>query len=86
MINNYILYSNLPTLDLHGLDKINAGIKIEIFLKEHSILKNKLIKIIHGKGKGTLKNTVNNALKNNKLVKDYKIDSFNIGITIIELN
>lgn len=85
MINNYMLFSNLPTLDLHELDRVNAKIKIEIFIKEQSILKNKLIRVIHGKGSGILKNTLNNILKTNKLVKNYKIDSYNSGITIIEL-
>lgn len=85
MINNYILFKNLPTLDIHGEDKIGAKIKIEEFIYENYILKNKLIIVIHGKGTGTLKNITINTCKHNKYVKAYKIDIFNPGSTIIEL-
>ena len=33
MIDNYILYKNLPSIDLHGEDRINAVIKTDEFIK-----------------------------------------------------
>ncbi len=84
-IDNYLLYKNLPSIDIHGEDRVGAKIKIEVFIKENYILKNKFLLIIHGKGTGTLKNTTKKVLKENKLVKDYKLDIFNPGVTIVEL-
>ncbi len=85
MIDNYVLYNNIPSIDLHGEDRIGAIIKANEFINENYKLKNSLIKIIHGKGKGILKQAIQNELKNNKYVKDYRIDIFNEGTTIIEL-
>lgn len=85
MIDHYILYKNIPTLDLHGHDRYSAVIYTDEFIKDNVKLKNKLIKIVHGKGTGILKNEIHKFLKKNKLVKDYKLDLFNTGTTIIEL-
>lgn len=79
------MYKNLPTLDLHGCDRYDSGIKVKEFINDNYKLNNKLLIIIHGKGTGTLKEEVHKHLKINKLVKDYKIDIFNEGSTIVEL-
>ena len=86
MIDNYMLYKNLPTIDLHGEDRISAVLKTKEFINDNYILKNKLIIIIHGVGKGILKNEIHRYLKNENKVKNYKLDIFNRGMTIIELN
>lgn len=86
MIDHYILYKNIPTLDLHGHDRYSAVIYADEFIKDNVKLKNRLVKIIHGKGSGVLKNEVHKFLKKNKLVKDYRLDLYNIGTTIVELN
>lgn len=85
MIDNYMLYKNLPTIDLHGLDRTFAIIKVNEFIEDNHKLNNKLIILVHGKGNGILKNEIHKHLKTNKLVIDYKIDLFNDGTTIVEI-
>lgn len=85
MIDNYMLYKNLPTIDLHGEDRIGAIVKTKEFINDNLKLKNKLIIVIHGIGKGILKEEIHKYLKTDKNVLNYKIDIFNKGATIIEL-
>lgn len=85
MINNYMLFDNLPTIDLHGEDRISAIIKTKEFISDNQKLHNKLIVVIHGIGKNILKNEIHKYLKTDKRVLDYKLNIFNKGVTIIEL-
>jgi DNA mismatch repair protein MutS2 len=85
MIDNYMLYKNLPTVDLHGLDRTFAVIKVNEFILDNYKLNNKLVILIHGKGNGVLKKEIHKCLKTNKLVIDYKLDLFNEGATIVEI-
>lgn len=85
MINDYMMYNNLPKLDLHGCDRYDSIIKVKEFINDNYKLNNKLINIVHGKGLGILKEEVHKELNKNKLVKEYKIDIFNEGSTIVEL-
>lgn len=82
MIN---LYKNLPSIDLHGFDRDYARITINEFINDNYIMHQEKVIIIHGIGSGILKTTVHNTLKNNHLVKNYKLDNFNVGTTIVEL-
>ena len=86
MIDNYMLYKNLPTLDLHGETTFSSRVLLQEFINNNNKLNNKLIIVIHGIGKGILKEEIHKQLKNNKNVKAYKQDIFNNGATIIELN
>ena len=43
------LYSNLPSLDLHGLDRDYARILINDFIRDNHKMKNYKVIIIHGK-------------------------------------
>ena len=79
------LYSNLPSLDLHGLDREYARILINDFIEDNYKLHNNTIIIVHGIGTGILKNTTHSTLKNNKKVESYKTDNFNTGQTIVYL-
>lgn len=79
------LYKNLPTLDLHGFDRDYARIKINEFINDNHIMKNKKIIIIHGNGEGILRKACQKTLKNNKYVIDYKINNFNSGETIVNI-
>lgn len=79
------LYSNLPTLDLHGFDRDYARIKINEFINDNHIMKNKKLIIIHGNGEGILKKTCQKTLKENKNVIEYKINNFNSGETIVNI-
>lgn len=85
MIDNYILYKNLPTIDLHGENRISAVLKTKEFINDNIKLKNKLIIVVHGVGEGILKKEIHKYLKTEKKVKDYKLNIFNKGATIIEL-
>ena len=79
------LYSNLPSLDLHGLDRDYARILINDFILDNYKLKNRKVIIVHGIGTGIIRKTTMENLKNNKYVETYKLDNFNSGTTIVEL-
>ena len=79
------LYSNLPSLDLHGFDRDYARIKINEFVYDKYRMKKKKIVIIHGNGAGILKKTCQQTLKNNRYVEKYKINNFNSGETLVDL-
>ena len=77
-----------PELDLRG--KYTEDIKdmIDVFLNNANINSMKEVRIIHGKGTGKLREAVNHYLKNNKLVKSYRLGNWNegdSGVTIVEL-
>lgn len=80
-----MLYSRVPQLDLHGLDRDYSRILINEFVADNYMLKHELVVIVHGIGTGILKKTVQDTLRKNKLVKGYKIDPFNVGQTIVEI-
>lgn len=75
---------NLPTIDLHGYDKVSSIIKVDEFINDSLKLKKYKIVIIHGKGKGVLKEEIHKYLKKDKRVLRYYLD-INIGTTIVEL-
>ena len=79
------LYSNLPTLDLHGMDREYARILINDFVKDNYLGKNRKIVIIHGNGTGIIKKTTQDTLRRNKLVEEFHIDNFNDGMTIVTI-
>lgn len=80
-----MLYDNLPTLDLHGIDRDYARILINDFINDNYKIKNKKVVIIHGIGTGIIRKTTQEVLKKNNLVENYKIDNFNPGMTIVEI-
>ena len=80
-----ITYSNLPSLDLHGIDRDYAKILINDFIKDNYNIKNTRVIIIHGIGTGIIRKTTQETLKTNKLVEEYKIDNFNPGMTVVTL-
>lgn len=85
MIDNYMLFKNLPTIDLHGNDRYQALILTKEFINDNIKLKNKLITIVHGKGSYILKTEIHKMLKTNKNVKEFRTNIFNDGETIVEL-
>ena len=80
------LYNNLPTLDLHGIDRDYARILINDFINDNHNLKNDMVVIIHGIGTGIVRKTTQETLKKSKLVESYKIDNFNNGMTIVDIH
>lgn len=79
------LYSNLPSLDLHGIDRDYARILINDFIRDNYKMKQYQVIIIHGIGVGIIKKTTQETLKKNKLVEEYKIDNFNTGATLVTI-
>ncbi len=79
------LYNNCPQIDLHGIDRDYAKILVKDFIYDQYQLKEETVIIIHGIGKGIVKNAVHQELRNNHYVKSYKLDNFNIGCTIVKL-
>lgn len=74
-----------PTLDIHGETEASIVALIHEFINDNIKLKNNYIEIIHGKGSGILRNKTHELLKNNILVKSYKLDNWNIGVTKVIL-
>ncbi len=80
------LYSKIPSVDLHGMDREIAILTVKEFIEDCIKLKYQEIMIIHGIGSGILRKSVNNYLKTNKHVLQYKLDFMNPGCTIVTLN
>lgn len=76
---------NYPTLDLHEYDRETATMMVNDFISDNYKLGNKNVIIIHGIGTGILKQVVHSTLKRNNLVNNYKLHSFNIGMTIVNI-
>ena len=75
----------LPSIDLHGYDRVSARIKTDEFISDSIKLKRKKVVIIHGKGTGIVKEEVYKYLKNNKNILSYNLYWNNPGVTIVEL-
>lgn len=80
-----MLYNNLPSLDLHGIDRDYARILINDFINDNYNIKQTKVVIIHGIGAGIIRKTTQEVLKKNKLVLNYKIDNFNPGMTVVDI-
>jgi DNA mismatch repair protein MutS2 len=84
-LNEILFIDSLPSLDLHGIDRDYAVIKINEFIKDNYIMGNKNIVIVHGIGTGIIKHTVHDTLRKNKYVIDFQIFAGNVGCTIVEI-
>ena len=80
-----VFINDLPTLDLHGEIRDSARVLVKEFIEDNYKLKNYKILIIHGVGKGIIKDEVYKCLKLNKYVDTYHLNMFNAGCTIIYL-
>ena len=78
-------YSNLPSIDLHGMDRSYAIFKVKEFIDDSYKLKQEHIVIIHGIGKNILSTSVREYLKMDKRVLEYKLDFMNPGCTLVTL-
>lgn len=85
-LNEVIYIDSLPTIDLHGLDRDTARVKVLEFISDNLKMKNEIICIVHGRGTGVVKEEVHNTLKKNKNVLDYKLFYNNIGCTIAKID
>ena len=84
-LKEVIFVNNLPSIDLHGLDRDAARVKVLEFIKDSKTLKTEIVCIVHGIGSGVIKNEVHNTLKRNKEVIDYKLFYNNTGCTIVKI-
>lgn len=80
-----ILRSNLPTLDLHGVDRETARVMINDFIKENVKLKEDTLLIVHGIGSGILREATSQTLRKNRQVMDFGIHYFNSGCTVVRI-
>ena len=85
-LDEVIYVENLPTIDLHGLDRDTARVKTKEFIKDNITMKNSIVCIVHGVGSGIVKKEVHALLKQTKVVLDYKLFYNNSGCTIVKLN
>ena len=80
-----IITSRTPVLDLHGEISSMVEVLLNQFIKDNIKMRNSVILVVHGKSSNILRNEVHRVLKTNKKVKQFKIDNWNLGQTIIEL-
>ena len=76
---------NLPSIDLHGFDRVLTRIKVNEFIDDSVKLRYKQVLIIHGIGEGIVKDEVFKTLKSNKNVESFKLNGMNIGCTIVNI-
>lgn len=74
-----------PKLDLHGEECALVYALVTEFINDNYKMGNREVVVIHGKSTNILTKEVHNVLKENKLVKNYYLNNWNIGETIIEL-
>lgn len=80
-----IITSKTPHLDLHGEIESMAKVLVNDFINENILLHNEGVVIIHGKSTNILTKEVHRVLNENKNVKKYYLDNWNLGQTIVEL-
>lgn len=80
-----MILKSYPTLDVHGETRDTVVYPVLSFIKDNVKLQNIHIVIIHGKGRGVLKEKVHELLKKNPNVLEYHLDGMNIGATEITL-
>ena len=82
--NNAFTYL-YPSLDLHGETVDTMIVPLNSFIDDNIKLGNKKIMIIHGKGTGTLKKATHEYLKKDRRIKNYYLDNWNLGCTVVEI-
>lgn len=80
-----IVTSKTPTLDLHGEIESMVEVLVLEFIDDNYKMRNETVLIVHGKSTNILTKEVHRVLKNNKKVKSFKLDNWNLGQTIVEL-
>ena len=80
------MFNNIPKLDLHGETRETARILIDEFISDNIKIGNYKVLIIHGIGTGIIKKEAHKFLKKDVRVKNFYLDFFNIGCTVVELD
>ena len=84
-LKEVIFTNNLPSIDLHGLDRDSARVKVLEFIKDNKVMKKDIICIVHGIGSGIIKDEVHTTLKRSKDVQEFKLFYNNSGCTIVKI-
>lgn len=84
-LKEVIFTNNFPNLDLHGLDRDTARVKVLEFINDNKVLKQEIVCIIHGIGSGIIKDEVHTTLRKHKDVLDFKLFYNNTGSTIVKI-
>ena len=74
-------------VDLRGMDSVEAICVLERYLDEAMRSNLQSVRIIHGKGTGTLRAAVQQSLRKNKFVKKFRLGVYGEGedgVTIAE--
>lgn len=85
-LDEVIFIDRFPKLDLHGYDRMTASVATNDFIRDSIKMKERIVVIIHGIGNHIVRKSVHETLARNKNVVAYKIFSFNVGCTIVQLN
>lgn len=85
ILNEDIFIKYYPHLDLHGIDTMTAKLMVHDFINDNYKLGNHDLAIIHGLGTGAVKKAVQDALRVNKKVINYKVYVNNVGVTIVKI-
>lgn len=80
-----IVTDKTPKLDLHGETIAMVEVLVNDFIKDNYLLKNEVVRIVHGKSTNILTKEVHRVLKKIKVVKNYRINNWNVGETLVEL-
>lgn len=76
---------NAPHLDLHGEIVNMVEVIVNEFILDNYHMKKEFVVIVHGKSTNILTKEVHRVLKNNPLVKEYRLNNWNLGETIVYL-
>lgn len=80
-----MILKSYPSLDVHGETRDTVVYPVKQFLKDNLKMGNYHVVIIHGIGKGILKNRVHEILKKEPVVKEFCINGMNLGATEVIL-
>ena len=67
------------------MDREYARLIITEFIEDQVKMGKKECLIIHGIGKGILREVTRDVLRKNFYVKEFKLDNFNVGCTFVKL-
>lgn len=84
-INEIIFIDGLPKLDLHGFDRDSARVAINDFINDNKKMGNEVVLIIHGIGKGVVREACVQTLMRNKDVVEFKSAYGNRGCMLAQI-
>jgi dsDNA-specific endonuclease/ATPase MutS2 len=71
------------TLDLHGMTTLEAIVALDEFLNESILSGQPELRVIHGRSGGRLKHAVHQRLRALPVVRGFRVDPANPGVTIV---